>query len=239
MTEKKKHKIMVVGAHAGDAEIMAGAIVAKYTQAGHEAVMVHMTPGEKGHHTLSPEEYAKQKIEEGHQAAEIWGTKAIFLPYKDAELPVNDEVKYQLADIIRAEKPDTMITHWKGSIHKDHENTHYIVQDAIFYAALPAIKRDLPAHGCYNQFFAENWEDPEGFEVDTYVDITESYELWLKGLEQYELFAGKISTFRYMDYYKALAIMRGCLNRSQYSVGLMRPKGSKVFKGIHLPGREL
>lgn len=239
MEEQKKYKIMVVGAHAGDAEIMAGAVVAKYTEAGHQAVLVHMTPGEKGHQTLSPEEYSQQKHAEGLRAAEVLGAKAIFLPYKDAELPLNEAVKYELADIIRAEKPDTIITHWKGSMHKDHEYTHYIVQDAIFYAALPAIKRELPAHGCYNQLFAENWEDLEGFEVDTYVDITDSYQLWLNSIKEYELFSGNISTFRYMNYYQALAVLRGCLNRSQYAVGLMRPKGSKVFKGLHLPGREL
>src|SRR5690554_5676700 len=127
--ENAKQKIMVVGAHAGDAEIMAGAVVAKYTSAGHEAVLVHLTPGEKGHRTMSPEDYAKQKINEGHKAAGVLGAKAIFLPYKDAELPLNDEVKYELADTIRAEKPTMIITHWKGSIHKDHEYTYHIVQD--------------------------------------------------------------------------------------------------------------
>ena len=109
---------------------------------------------------MSPEEYAEQKIREGHKAAEVLGAKAIFLPYKDAELPVNDEVKYRLADVIRAEKPTIMVTHWKGSIHKDHENTYYIVQDAIFYAALPAIKRELPAHGCYTQFLRRTGRTP-------------------------------------------------------------------------------
>ena len=237
--ESTKQKIMVVGAHAGDAEIMAGAVVAKYTRAGHEAVLVHLTPGEKGHRTLSAEEYAEQKITEGHKAAAALGAKAIFLPYKDAELPVNDEVKYQLADTIRAEKPTMIITHWKGSIHKDHENTYYIVQDAIFYAALPAIKRELPAHGCYTQFFAENWEDPYDFEIDTYVDITDTYEQWIEAAHQYELFSGSISSFRYMDYYKALAVVRGCLSNSKYAVGLMRPKGAKVHRGSALPGRPL
>ncbi len=100
-----KHKMMVVGAHAGDAEIMAGAVVAKYTSQGHQAVLVHLTPGEKGHKTLAPEKYAEQKVEEGHRAAAVLGAKAIFLPYKDAELPVNDEMKYALADLIRAETP--------------------------------------------------------------------------------------------------------------------------------------
>lgn len=233
--EEQKHKIMVVGAHAGDAEIMAGGLVAKYTSAGHEAVLVHLTPGEKGHKTMSPGEYAEQKKEEGHKAAVVLGAKAIFLPYKDAELPLNDEVKYQLCDIIREEKPNTLVTHWKGSIHKDHENTYYIVQDAIFYAALPAIERDLPPHGCYSQYFAENWEDPNGFEVDTYIDITESYQCWLEAVKEYELFSGSISSFRYLDYYKSLAVMRGCLSNNKYSVGLMRPRGARVFKGQYLP----
>lgn len=237
--ESAKEKIMVVGAHAGDAEIMAGAVVAKYTSAGHGAVLVHLTPGEKGHRTKSPEDYAQQKMVEGKKAAEVLKAKAIFLPYKDAELPLDDEVKYQLADVIRAEKPTMIITHWKGSMHKDHENTYHIVQDAIFYAALPAIKRELPAHGCYTQFFAENWEDSYDFEVDTYVDITDSYEQWIEAANQYELFSGSISDFRYMDYYRALAIMRGCLGKSQYAVGLMRPKGAKVHRGNHLPGKIL
>lgn len=235
----EKHKIMVVGAHAADAEIMAGAIVAKYTQAGHEAVLVHMTPGEKGHKTMPPEEYAKQKKEEGEKAAQILGAKAIFMPYKDAELPLNDEVKYRLCDVIRAEKPDVLITHWKGSIHKDHEYTYHIVQDAIFYAALPAIKRELPAHGCYTQYFAENWEDPKGYLVDTYLDITDSYDIWLKAAREYELFSGNISNFRYLDYYQALAVMRGCLSGNKYAVGMMRPEGAKIYKGKTLPGKEL
>ncbi len=237
--EKQTHKIMVIGAHAGDAEIMAGAVVAKYTQAGHQAVLVHLTPGEKGHQTMIPEDYAKQKIEEGDRAAEKLGAQAIFLAYRDAELPLNDQVKYQVADLIRAEKPNIIITHWKGSIHKDHEYTHYIVQDAIFYAALPAIKRELPAHACYTQFFAENWEDPYDFEIDTYVDISDSYQQWLTAVQEYQLFAGGISSFRYLDYYQALAKLRGCLAHSQYAVGLMRPKGAKIARGNSLPGKEL
>ncbi len=39
---------MVIGAHAADAEIMGGATVLKHVDAGWRAVMVHMTPGEKG-----------------------------------------------------------------------------------------------------------------------------------------------------------------------------------------------
>lgn len=51
--------------------------------------------------------------------------------------------------------------------------------------------------------------------------------------------SGSISNFRYLDYYKALAVIRGCLSGSKYAVGMMRPKGAKIFKGKVLPGKEL
>ena len=100
MAESKVH-IMAVGAHCADVEVASGLLIAKYTMAGHKATIVHLSPGEKGHRTLPPEEYAKQKIEEAHKAAEILKADVRFLPYKDAEIPVNDEAKLMLADIIR------------------------------------------------------------------------------------------------------------------------------------------
>lgn len=235
----RKHHLMVVGAHCGDAEIMAGGVVAKYTRAGHQATLVHLTPGEKGHKTLSPEVYAEQKRSEAQKAAAVLGAGCRFLPYKDAELPVNDEVKFALCDLIREVKPTLLITHWKGSIHKDHENTFYIVEDARFYAALPAIQRALPAHGCWGLYYAENWEDPYDFVPDTYVDVSDAYETYLEGLRCYELFRGGISSFRYLDYYEALTTMRGCLSHSPKAEAFMLPRGANVRRGKQFPGFEL
>lgn len=235
MPENQVH-IMAIGAHCADVEVASGLLLAKYTMAGHKATIVHLSPGEKGHRTLSPEDYAKQKIDEAHKAAEVLGADVRFLPYKDAEIPVNDEAKYALADLIREVKPNVLITHWKGSIHKDHTACHHIVEDARFYAALPAIKRERPAHGAWALFYSENWEDMYDYEVDTYVDVTEAFDLWVEACNQYELLRGNISTFRYMDYYKALATMRGCLSGFKYAVGLMRPRGAHVNRMRHLPG---
>lgn len=235
----RQHHIMVVGAHCGDAEVMAGGIVAKYTRNGHKASIVHLTAGEKGHRTLPPEEYAEQKRREAQAAAEVLGADVYFLPYKDAELPVNDEVIYQLADLIRQVKPTIILTHWKESIHKDHTNTSLIAEDARFYAALPAIKRELPAHGAWGFFYCENWEDPYGYEPDIYVDISEVFDVYVEAMQQYELFRGGISSFRYIDYYKALAVMRGCLANCQYAQTLMRPRGANVQKGPAIPGYPL
>ena len=64
-------------------DLTAGAVIAKYTQAGHKATFLHLTPGE-GTPRLTPEEYAKQKIDEAHQFADIVGADVRFA-YKDAE----------------------------------------------------------------------------------------------------------------------------------------------------------
>jgi len=238
MASAKQH-IMVVSAHCGDGEAMAGGIVAKYTKHGHRATIVHMTPGEKGHRGIPPERYAEQKRSEARAAAEILGAEVRFLPYKDGELPLNDESKYALCDLIRELKPTVLLTHWKESIHKDHANTSYITEDARFYAAIPGIERPLPAHGAAGLFYCENWEDPFEFRPEIYIDISDVFDTYIKAMEAYELFRGGISSFRYIDYYKALAVVRGCLAGCAYAQALMRPRDALMRGTPSIPGFEL
>ncbi|MCL6432248.1 MAG: PIG-L family deacetylase [Anaerolineae bacterium] len=92
--------LMVIGAHAGDAENMAAATVLKHTRAGYPATIAHMTLGEAGHPTLAPEVYAEQRKREVLASAALMGAKAIWLPYRDGALPVSDAVEPSL-------QPDT------------------------------------------------------------------------------------------------------------------------------------
>jgi N-acetylglucosamine malate deacetylase 1 len=231
-------KLMVVGAHAGDAENMAGAAVLKHTRAGHLAVIVHMTLGEAGHPTLAPEVYAEQREEEIQSAAALLGARAISLGYADGLLPADDAVKLRLCDVIREEKPAAVITHWRGSLHKDHTATFEIVRDAIFYAALPAIRRALPAHRVLGLYFAENWEDMDGWRADLYLDVTTVWADYLAALRAHELMRGGVSSFRYLEYYDALGTTRGCLGGFGKAVALMLPPGGWVRKAQYLPGME-
>ncbi|KIL38538.1 LmbE family protein [Gordoniibacillus kamchatkensis] len=213
MSENQKQHILAIGAHAGDQDLTAGAVLAKYVMAGHKVTMLHLTPGEKGHPRLSAEDYAKQKIEEAHQFADMIGADVRFLNYKDAELPSDETVKYEVADVIRELKPDIVITHWHGSMHKDHENTHYIVQDARLYAALEAIKRDLPNHRIKRLYYSENWEDMYGYQPEIFIDIPEeAFDKWVKGISCYAFARGETYGFPYIEYYKALTVVRGAVN---------------------------
>lgn len=228
--------IVAIGAHAGDMELTAGGVVAKYTAEGHRATFVHMTPGEKGHPSLSAEAYRRQKIREAEEVAERLGAEVRFLPYRDAELPVAQEVKWAICDLVRELKPTVVITHWKESIHPDHTNCHLNVVDGLFYGALREIRRSLPAHPVARLFFAENWEDPEDFEPYIYVEVPETaYVRWAVAVERYAFVRGETSSFPYMEYYRALAVIRGAESGFRYAETFMVPKERMRQRMVILP----
>lgn len=212
-----KVDILSVGGHAAD-EIAWGMALAKYVNAGKSVALLHCTPGEKGHPTLSPAEYAAQKRQEAQAAAAILGNAPVyFLPYGDGELPVNDDVKFAIADAIRDCKPELILTHWPGSMHKDHTAAHASCPDAIFYAAIAGFARptldgsgpSLP-HWARSLYHGENWEDHYDFTPELYVEVSEEdVALWEEAMRKYALFRAEWKTFPYIEYYKNLARVRG------------------------------
>ena len=216
--------ILAIGAHMGD-EIAWGLALAAQVRQGASVGMLHLTPGEKGHKGLSPEDYARQKCEEAPECALLLCAQMWALDYKDGELPVSDEVKYQICDVIRAARPKLIITHWPGSMHKDHTAAAENLPDAIFYAALPAFKRELPNHGCYRYLHGENWEDQRGYVPELFLEVTaEDIERYEMAMRAYELFRGGISTFPYLEYYKSLARTRGCEIGAGYATTFAVPE---------------
>ena len=66
----------------------------------------------------------------------VLGAEFYILPYSDGLLPVSDEVKFAIAEVIGDCMPSVIVTHHSRSMHKDHVNCHLNVPDAIFYAAI-------------------------------------------------------------------------------------------------------
>src|SRR5215213_2730286 len=93
-------EILTIGAHMGD-EVAWGMALAAHRRQGLSVGMLHLTPGEKGHKTLTPEEYAIQKRAEAEACAAALGAQWWALDYRDGELPVNDAVKFAIGDVIR------------------------------------------------------------------------------------------------------------------------------------------
>ncbi len=215
-------KILAVAAHPGDGLFTMGATLAQQVQTGGSAVLLSLSLGEKGApKTIPVKQYGEMQRAATEKAARMIGAEAVFLTYPDAEIPLNDEISLAVCDVIREQKPQVVITHWSGSWHKDHQNCHLIVRDAIFYAALGTLNRKQPPHSAGKVYYADNWEDASGFQPDIYLDISAVYEKWLEACDAYPMWRGQTGFFRYNDYYSSLAVMRGCLSNFKYAVALM------------------
>jgi LmbE family N-acetylglucosaminyl deacetylase len=203
---------MAIGGHIGDMDLTAGPTLAKMIRDGDRAIIVACTYGERGHPRMTPEDYRVQKVAEGEKFAADIGAEFRVLDYSDGFLPDGDEAADQLADMIRMDKPEVLITHWKHSIHRDHERTAVIAERARFLASLP-LDHPLGRHGVKQFLHADNWEDAEGFDPDLYVPIPqEAFDIWRNAIQNQAFARGETYGFRYIDYYTALMTMRGCLS---------------------------
>jgi N-acetylglucosamine malate deacetylase 1 len=210
--------ILAVGAHAGDMELTAGAVLLKQRQLGDRVVILHLSLGERGNPKLPAAVYGPQKRREAEAAARVLGGDVVFAPYRDGEVPNNDEARSYVADVIRRVKPTLVITHWRESIHRDHAATHAIVVDAVLLAAIEAGSKGEPAHRGARLWYAENWEDTEQFQPYLYVDVSDQGAKWRELVTSYEFVRGGISSFAYLDYYTALATVRGAEARRRQAV---------------------
>ncbi len=204
--------ILAIGAHGGDMELTAGAVLLGAHQRGDRVVILHLTLGEGGNPKLSPAEYGAQKRREAEAVAKDLGAEVIFGPYRDGEVPNDDAARRYVADVMRQVKPTHLITHWKESLHKDHWITSAIVQEAVLLAALPGVQLAHPAHrGIRAVWYADNWEDATNFTPYVYVKVTETLDAWHAAVSKYEFARGAIAGFPYVDYYTALATVRGAV----------------------------
>jgi LmbE family N-acetylglucosaminyl deacetylase len=200
-------------------ELTAGLLLIHQHKRGDRVVILQMTLGEGGNPKLSPSQYGAQKRREALAADSAIGAETIFAPYKDGEIPNDESVRRYVADVIRQVKPTYVVTHWKNSIHKDHSITSAIVQDAVLLASLDGVQTGHPAHrGIRGIYYADNWEDGENFQPYLYVDVSDDMQQWKDAVTKYEFVRGGISSFRYLDYYESLAVVRGAIAGKQRAV---------------------
>ncbi|HEU5183490.1 MAG TPA: PIG-L family deacetylase [Gemmatimonadaceae bacterium] len=220
--------ILAIGAHAGDVELTAGAVLLKQRQLGDRIVVLHLSLGERGNPRLAADVYGAQKRREAEAAARALGAEVQFGPFRDGEVPDNEEARRYVADVIRRVKPSLIITHWRESIHRDHAATHAIVVDAVLLAAIDGGKAGEAPHRGTRLWYAENWEDSEEFEPYLYVDVSDQMATWRDVVQSYEFVRGGISSFAYLEYYASLATVRGAEARRKQAIAFdIDPLGKK------------
>jgi LmbE family N-acetylglucosaminyl deacetylase len=221
--------ILAIGAHAGDAELTMGPLLTAERARGTRVVILDLTLGERGHPTLSADQYAAQKRREATEVAAAIGAELEIGPYQDAEIPNDDSARRWVAAVIRRVRPTLVLTHWKQSIHRDHSATSAIVSDAILLAALPGVSGVAgQPHRGVSIWYAENWEDATGFSPYVYVGVdSTSWSRWRAAVSKFE-FARGATGFPYVEYYDALGRVRGIEARKGHAVAFdVEPYGKR------------
>jgi N-acetylglucosamine malate deacetylase 1 len=228
--------LLAVGAHAGDMEISTGAVLAAERARGSRVVLLHLTPGEGGNPKVAPRDYGEQKRREAGEAARALGAEVLFAPYRDGELPDNEEVRRYVANVIRQVRPDVIFTHWRNSLHRDHSRTHAIVKEAVLVASLASVATGNPPYrGVRAVYYAENWEDKEAFQPYVYFNVGDSLDGWKEAVRKYQLFRGGVSAYPYLDYYESLARVRGAEAGTKFAVAFEVDSWTKKRVLEHLP----
>jgi LmbE family N-acetylglucosaminyl deacetylase len=211
--------ILAIGAHAGDMELTTGLLLLKQRERGDRIVLLHLTLGEGGNPKLSPAAYGAQKRREAEAVAGALGAEVRFAPFKDGELPNDEATRRWVADAIRDVRPTHVLTHWRESLHKDHSTTSALVRDAVLLASLEGVVTAHPAwRGIRSVWYAENWEDADQFRPYLYVDVSGALPRWRDAVTRYEFVRGGVSSFPYLDYYTALATVRGAESRKGQAI---------------------
>lgn len=212
----KKH-IMAIGAHIGDAELTCGKTLATHFLKGDDITTVAVTAGERG---APPDrdikEFKQHNIDCATAFAKALGGNHICMNIPDGETEDNEELRRNIAKIIRECKPDVILTHWEHGMHKDHRITARAVKDAVYYASLRDYEIDgLPRHGLTGGlYYAENWEDPIGFEPYVFIDVSAGYDLWHTEIQKLWL-TNNSPWFKYLQHYVGLSAVRGALIRKE------------------------
>ena len=201
--------LLSIGCHCLDAELMGGPAAIKYTRQGDRAIFVHMTRGERGNPYKKPEEYGLQLEQEMVNVAAKMGSTALWLGYAAGSFPANSEVIKDLVRLIRVERPELVITHWRGSLHERHTLTYETVTAAVKAAANPKYDPDTEFYRVPKFWYGENCEDLNGFIPQIYCPLTAAgLEQWMDALREYELFRGGLLSVPYEVYYTTMAKVR-------------------------------
>lgn len=230
-------RVLAVGAHPDDIEILCAGTLAKCKKRGDDIFMVYLCKGDKGGYDIPAEELAKIRKEEAKKSADIIGAEIMGGFFPDLELLINENSIRTMVEIIRIAKPDFIITHFPNDYMVDHVNTSKLTVDASFIATLPNYKTEHPAHNIIPPIFFMDTAGGVNFVPTEFVDITDFIEIKEKMLlchqSQYKwlLEHDKID---YVEYMKALARLRGVQCNVRYAEGFRQYQVWGRIKPIRL-----
>jgi len=176
-SEHIPERVLAIGAHPDDLELMACGTLAKFKQLGSVVCMVVATDGSAGHSVIQPEELAKIRYREAELSANLIEAEFHWMGFPDELITDDITTKMCFVDLIRLTRPDLIITHHPQDYHPDHRVISRLVFEASFVSSLPGITSKYPPHPGVPSLYYFDCINGINFEPTEFVDITQTYEL--------------------------------------------------------------
>jgi LmbE family N-acetylglucosaminyl deacetylase len=158
---QRKLKIVVAGGHPGDPECGCAGTIARYTDLGHEAVLLYLNRGEGYCGSAALDRCAAIRTAEAHAACQILKARAAFADQVDGRATIDASHYESFTRQLAAEKPDIVFTQWPIDSHRDHRAISTLALDAW-----------LKGGKNFALYYYEVAEDTLMFTPTEYVDIT-------------------------------------------------------------------
>jgi len=198
-----KMNIIVFSTHPDDAEVMMGGTIAKYSQKGHDVLVVVVTiPNQK-----------EIRIEEAKNAVAILGARISLLELNPYELIFNRALVEKFDDIIRDFSPDIIYTCWLHDSHQDHL--------AVSQVTIAAARKNRCSLFMYDQALPSGIT-PHVFRPQVFIDISDTIETkiesvlahksqvknfsnqWIEGIRAKAIFMGFQINVKYAEAFEVV-----------------------------------
>ncbi|MBO7721880.1 MAG: PIG-L family deacetylase [Kiritimatiellae bacterium] len=179
-------RIMVIGAHPDDADIICGCFSLKLIEKGYKVKFVSITDGRMGHQRLTPDETARTRRAETLEAAKRFGLDGYDIyGAPDCGLIPTYEWRCRVAAEIRKYEPDYIITHRTCDYHADHRATGTLVMDAGYLLGVPHWVPEAPAQRRRPVIFymSDAFTVPKEMRADVLIDAGPYLDRWCEGLD--------------------------------------------------------
>lgn len=187
MPPSSSETVLVVLAHPDDPDFFCGGTIGLWASQGKRIVYCLLTRGDKGSDDpgTDPEALKVKRTKEQLAAAKVLGVAdVIFLNYHDGEIKADEELRLQIARVIRQVKPDIFVTCDPTNFfpsrrrlnHADHRAVGEAALDAVFPAARSGMYFPQLAEEGFAPHKVENIYITGAAHPDLTIDITSQFE---------------------------------------------------------------
>ena len=220
-------KVLAVGAHPDDVELLCAGTLALYRKRGDEVTICHACDGGKGSLEHTSEEIAKIRRKEAIASAKTIGAKSIWGGFIDGEVVLGLNSRIKMIDIIRQTDPDIIITHSPNDYHSDHLNVSKLVFEATYLACIKLWETNYPHTGKVPVLYYMDTLAGVNFTPYEYVDISDTIQDKINMMLKMESQLGFLKEMHNTDaeeFIKTIAKFRGFQAGVGFAEGFVQQK---------------